>query len=509
MNQLAIPTNTRSAVKLTDRLAVVVLVAVSAIPFINLRAFPIFVDESIDLWWIWRITAFGEWLRPLGDGKPLEAWPVIPFALLGADPLLADRILHALAGMASVLLVYALVRQMAGIRLAFVSALLTAVCPLMVFYQRMTLADTYLCAAGLFAMLAALRYVQHPTIRAALLLACAMLVAAFAKLPVGFIFTLALPIALLWMPRAERAAHLNTAALRRLVIVYAPIALLLAGIAAVSAYQVLHGQAPGFGLRLVIEKTTSSDRAAMAASNLGRLVDELAAPITWPLAIVALAGIVLAIVRGDWRQRWLATVSALPLCAMMVAASFWGSRYILFAIPLLLVNAVSGWQIIVQRLPARSRVFAGVAVFVVCLGLMSCLSGLRIFAPLSAQWSVKDREYITDWSSGYGFPELADYAQRENAPPVIYTLEVGPAMQLRAYLPAAWQERIQQLQIVGGEVLDYPQRYEYLLAHSPAWLVTARDLDPGEEFVATHLRPIASFTRPMSNLAVRVYEVVR
>lgn len=53
-------------IKTSDRpiLPILVIVLVGAVSFMNLRSFPIFVDESINLWWLYRITDFGEWLRP-------------------------------------------------------------------------------------------------------------------------------------------------------------------------------------------------------------------------------------------------------------------------------------------------------------------------------------------------------------------------------------------------------------------------------------------------------------
>jgi 4-amino-4-deoxy-L-arabinose transferase-like glycosyltransferase len=503
-----------TAHKRTDQLVVAFLTLVSAIACINLRGFPVFVDEAIDLWWVWRITRFGEWLRPLGDGKPLEAWPLIPFAWLGADPLLVARILHALAGIASVLLIYLLAKCIVDRKAACAAALLAAVSPLMVFYQRLTLADTYLCAAGMLTLYAALRFIQGPTLRAAILLSAGMLLAAFSKLPVGFLFAGALPLAVVWMPRAVRAGLFTRNALRNVVLAYLPIIMLLAGIAAVSAYQIAHGQAPGFGLRLVIEKTATPDRVALAMGNASRLVDEFLTPITWPVGVLALIGIAFAAARGTWRQRWLISMAALPIAAMTLAASLWGLRYMLFTIPMLAISAVSGWQLLLDRVPAsvRTRRVAGAIVFGLCLALSGYLSALRIFAPVSAQWSQGEIGYLDSWASGYGFPELADHLQRNNTPPVIYTLEVGPALQLRAYLPREWTDRVQQLQIVDGQPLDYSQRYDYLLAHSPAWLVTTLPIEQNPQFndspLRARLRPIATFDKPMSGPPVNLYEVM-
>ncbi|MEO7208683.1 MAG: hypothetical protein ABI145_18425 [Steroidobacteraceae bacterium] len=71
-------------------------------------ALPAFEDEGSQLRWVWRLIEAGEWLQPLGDGKPLEAWPMAPLVRLGLPPLMAIRAVHVLVGMVAVVLTYRL-----------------------------------------------------------------------------------------------------------------------------------------------------------------------------------------------------------------------------------------------------------------------------------------------------------------------------------------------------------------------------------------------------------------
>jgi hypothetical protein len=70
-------------------LPIAALLLLGSLAFVRLMALPAFEDEGSQLRWVWRIIEAGEWLQPLGDGKPLEAWPLVrgrvrdlPFTLL-------------------------------------------------------------------------------------------------------------------------------------------------------------------------------------------------------------------------------------------------------------------------------------------------------------------------------------------------------------------------------------------------------------------------------------------
>src|SRR5580692_2590335 len=58
-------------------LPVAALLLLGSFAFVHLTALPPYEDEGSQLRWIWRIIDAGEWLQPLGDGKPLEAWPMV------------------------------------------------------------------------------------------------------------------------------------------------------------------------------------------------------------------------------------------------------------------------------------------------------------------------------------------------------------------------------------------------------------------------------------------------
>ena len=75
--------------------------------FVHLTALPAFEDEGSQLRWVWRAIEAGEWLLPLDEGKPFEAWPMVFLVQLGfAPPLVVTRGLHVLAGMIAAVLTW-------------------------------------------------------------------------------------------------------------------------------------------------------------------------------------------------------------------------------------------------------------------------------------------------------------------------------------------------------------------------------------------------------------------
>lgn len=486
----------------------VILVVIGSFAFVNLRDFPPFVDEGIDLWWIWRIAEAGEWLRPLRDGKPLEAWPVIPFLRFAGDPLIVGRLLHVGAGIVGTLLVYALARRISTRNVAFICGVLTALCPFVVFLERLSLADSYLFPAGVLVLFTVARFHQTRTWKSAVALGIGLVLAAFAKFPIGFAFMAAWPLLFIGAPAADRLRFLDAKVRLKLLAAYAPVVVLLCAVAVVVVIQARRGELPGFGLHMIFDKTQSTDRGATIGANAARFVDDATAPLTWPVAILAMLGVMLSLWKGSWSERWLAIWGIAAILAIVAVSTLWSSRYYLFAIPPLIVSSVCGWRWLWQT-RSRLRTIGLSLALIVSGGLMAHQSALLIFDPPSARWSKADAGYVSSWASGYGFSELSDYLQSSPAAPSsLYTFEVGTAMQLRAQLPPEWSERVQQIQIVDGKALSVEERRAYLLTKAPAWLVTHSAWDESDDYVAKHLRRIAAFHKPLSSVEVTLYDVV-
>src|SRR6202011_4393386 len=128
------------------------------------------------------------------------------------------------------------------------SGALFAICPFVVYLQRLALSDIFMCTAGIWVLLRVIGLIRSATWANSAWLAIALLLAALCKFPVGFVFLTAMPLALVLLPAAERRTLLHQPALTRVAAAHAPAATLAALIAVVAIVRVQHGQSPGFGL---------------------------------------------------------------------------------------------------------------------------------------------------------------------------------------------------------------------------------------------------------------------
>jgi 4-amino-4-deoxy-L-arabinose transferase-like glycosyltransferase len=503
----------------TELLSIAALLLLGSVAFVRLMSFPAFEDEGSQLRWIWRMIHAAEWLQPLVDGKPLETWPIAPLVWLGVPALLAARAMHVVSGMLAVLLTYRLALELGDRAAAIVSAVLLAVCPLLVYLERLALADVFLCAGGLWALLAAIRFIRSPVTAHAIEFACGLVLAAFCKFPMGFWFLMAMPLAMLCMPSETRQRLLRTPALTKLLAAHVPVVLLLTLVATVAVVRLGRGLVPGFGLQHVLG--IGLGRYSDIAKGLGiappRLLSELTVQLSWPVTIMGGVGISTALIAGDWRRRWLVAVGLLPLLAIGLLASFWFSRYLLFTLPPLIIAAVSGWRSLLRRAGSIGRP-AEWGAFGLCAAFMGHQSALIILNPVAARWSPLDRfQYFEGWTSGYGYPEAAKFLlQAPVAPAMVYSLDGHSAYQLLTYLPENWRSRVQPVIYgrEGTELRSEDARWENLFSRTPAWIIGPESLMADylqSSFGQVNskridLRQVAMFDKPGMRTRLGLYE---
>jgi hypothetical protein len=505
-------------VAMGPRWPAVALLAIGSLAFVHLLAIPVFEDEGSQIRWIVRIIAAREWLGPMGDGKPLEAWPMVPWVALGLPAILVMRALHVLAGALAAVLVYRIGLRVLDWRAAFVAAILFAICPFLVYLQRFALSDSFLCLAALTVSLGFLRLMERTRWRDAMLLAAGLLLGALSKLPVGFVLTIAAPLALLLMPAATRRHLLRAPARTRLLAAHVPVVLLALLIAGIVLLRMRRGQSPGFGLADFLGLGLGGYRgigAAMGAMPL-TVPGELAAQLSWPVTIIGAAGVAVGTCLHDWRLRWLTASAAVPMLAIAAFASFWFSRYLLFTLAPLIIVATAGWCALAARARSAPARPALAALCVACMALMGHQSALIVLDPTAASWSPVDRfQYFEGWSSGYGYPEAAAFLlAAPAAPPNVFALDGHSAYQLRSYLPRAWSSRIDSIDYgpEGRPLRTARERLENLLRVERAWIIIAepllqRYLDAS--FPADNqlqLRLIAAFDKPGARSRLAIYE---
>ena len=460
-----------------------------------------------------------EWLQPLVDGKPLEAWPIAPLVWLGLPALLAARAIHVLSGMLAVLLTYRLALELGDRAAAIVSAALLAICPFLVYLERLAVTDVFLCAGGLWVLLGVIRFIRSPVTAHAIELGCGLVLAAFCKFPMGFVFLAAMPLALLCMPSGIRQNLLRAPASTKLLAVHVPVGLLLVVVATVAFVRLRRGLVPGFGLQHVVGIGLGHYAGVAEAIGIAPpdLLTELTVQLSWPVTVMACIGLSFGVIAGDWRRRWLVAVGLVPLLAIGLLASFWFSRYLLFTFPPLIIAAVSGWRSLLLH-ARRFRPVGEWGALALCAALMGQQSARIIFDPDAARWSPLDRfQYFEGWTSGYGYPESAKFLlQAPMVPAMVYSLDGHSAYQLLTYLPEDWRSRVQPVIYgrEGTELHSEDARMENLFSRTPAWIIAPESLLAGYlESSFGHanaqridLRQVAMFDKPGMRTRLGLYE---
>ena len=165
----------------------------------NIFSIPIFADEAIYIRWAQVMRAVSS-LRflPLDDGKqPLFMWLMIPFLKVIGDPLLAGRTLSMLAGLGTLTGIFLVtLRLFKNKKTAILAALIYAVSPFTVFFDRMALVDSLLMCFGVWSLYFGILTAQELRLDWAMLAGFALGFAYLTKSP-GVFFLLLLPSTLL------------------------------------------------------------------------------------------------------------------------------------------------------------------------------------------------------------------------------------------------------------------------------------------------------------------------
>jgi hypothetical protein len=324
------------------------------------------------------------------------------------------------------------------------------------------------------------------------------------------------------MPASERRRLLEKPHLTRTLVSHAPVAILAVAVAVVAGFRWHSGQSPGFGLQDLfgIGFGQYHNIGAGGGGPRPNLLPELTTQLSVPVVIIGLIGLAASALFGDWRQRWLITMGAIPMLAIGLLTEFWYSRYLLFTLPPLIVAAGSGWRSLAAH-TGRLRRPCELGALALCGVFMLPQTVRLVLAPANANWSALDRyQYLEGPGSGYGYPEAARFVLAAAATPaIIYSLDGHSAYQLQIYLPPAWYMRVSPIFYAtdGKQLRSEAERFANLSTRTPAWLVIPQQLLPGYLISSfgegnsdrVRLRQIALFDKPGRRTQLALYEVVR
>ena len=425
------PSARAGSIRMVAEILLVILLAL-ALRLYDLLILPIFLDEATYLNWaaeIWdQRTLMALFIPMTDDGKqPLFMWLAGGVSYVFPDPLMAGRVVSALAGALSAAGVYLAGRWLAGGTAGLIGGLLYAVVPFNVFYDRLALVEALLNSAGVWTLALSIylssRAKSLPrAVVTGIGLGMALGIGIWTKMPA--VFMLGFPVlAGLLLTRREkrRMAAWGFATGAGSFLFFAGLLLLSPNADSIFDKSSSFSEPAWTLVTFPIERWIG---------NLQRYWDWFVAYLPAPLWVVVLASAVWGLVRrtrvamfllGSWACFTMPTV-------LMAITRIYESRYVWQGVfPLLLILGImlaaiyQSWMAWVGRhsrgadrsLPASA--VAG-AIFLAIVGPSLMLDQQLLVDPPAAPLPATDYSlFITGWSSGYGFPEAVSLVRERAA----------------------------------------------------------------------------------------------
>lgn len=361
----------------------------------KLNLIPVFADEAIYVRWAQVMRAEPS-LRflPLSDGKqPLFMWTVMPALKIISDPLIAGRVVSVLTGLGTAvgvaMLGYVLFKSK---RVAILSALLYALSPFAVFFDRMALVDSMLSFFGVWMLVLLILAVKKLNLGLAFLAGFALGGALLTKSPALFFLILAPSVLLLSRKIFHSIGLVFSAMLMGFVM-----------------YNILR-LGENFHMIGLRNYDYVFPYSRLLTSPLDPLIPHLERVLSWfevtgPIALFIL--IVVGLL-GNFRKYKkevlvLLAFGVLPILVQSEYAKVFTSRYIFFTLPPLIVLGAS--SLMAFGKPVK---IYGVYALVILFVIESLLFHISFFkSPETTDWPEHDG-YLSDWTAGTGIKEAAE-----------------------------------------------------------------------------------------------------
>lgn len=390
---------------------VVILLLALGIRLYQLTLLPVFADEAIYVRWAQVMRAEPS-LRflPLSDGKqPLFMWAVIPFLKVFSDPLFAGRFVSVLSGLGTlvgiILSSYFLFKSK---KVSAVAALIYAISPFSIFFDRMALVDSMLTMFGV--SLFFLGLITSRTLRLDLAMITGFFLggALLTKSPALF-FTILLPTTWIFASWG-RGKKENLVKLGKLIGLYLVVLVIGYGI-----YNILR-LGPNFNM--------IASRNADYVFPLSHILTSPKDPFRpffdrsfeWmrmmgPALVLLLAvfGLFINLKRFPKQTLVLSLWFLFPIAVQSEFAKVFTARYILFSLPFLFILAASVFLIKNENF---KKIF--VAGLIILIFQAVRFDYFLLTSPEEANLPRSERSgYLEEWTSGYGIKEVGDYIRNE------------------------------------------------------------------------------------------------
>jgi hypothetical protein len=378
----------------------------------NLDAMPLFIDESLYIDTAQQARE-GHFLgSAVENGRLLHVWYD---AFLSPYPPAVGWVARAgmvIAGLLGPAAFYGLARTLISHRAGIIAMILWIASPYLLFYERMTLADTMLNITSIPLVLLAWYLVQHPSQRAALGLGLMLVVVLLAKVT-GLVW---LPLPLVAVLLAQNLSWRDR--VRLAAISYGAFGVLWLPFLAVLRWK----NYDYLSLRSHFVGEVDSGLLERTWDNIQLAWNVDVTYLSLPLVVIAiLGGIVWLTVRPRSGLFALLVLGMIGGGSLMFG-TFVNSRRILSHLPWVLLPAVVGAELLLRRKPRWTPVaYLGLGVWLLMVYYPFQRDAWQ--APQDLPLYVNDRgEYITDDSSGYGVTEIGHRLSTVAPPPTVVGL---------------------------------------------------------------------------------------
>jgi 4-amino-4-deoxy-L-arabinose transferase-like glycosyltransferase len=387
------------------------------------RLIPIMIDETIYLRWAEIIHHQGQFFISLLDGKtPLSFW-ILALAriIYHGDPLLTARLISVATGTASTWLLFALGHRLAGPIAAYTTAVLYALLPYGLLYDRVAYTDTFVNFCGIqLAYVSVIALARgKPGVRAGIAVGVAMGIAYSFKPTAGLLAAIPAGIAIAGRWRECRKAL----AIAAVVFVVFPL-----------LWHTVVPSAPMFAdTNLLLHRASffTAPGVIIAApltnlpGNLDLLGQYVRAYLTAPFALAAIAACVAAARRKPVAAWLFISGSLVPVAIQMTLLNWFPSRYVFPHVwpCAVAVGAAVACCSDCRGRPATYAAWLGTATVAVALAIQS---GNFLTHPARAMQANDAEEHLGSGGfSGAGIAEAVRFLESQ-AQPEGYTLLTDP-----------------------------------------------------------------------------------
>ncbi|OGD63738.1 hypothetical protein A2160_03615 [Candidatus Beckwithbacteria bacterium RBG_13_42_9] len=374
----------------------------------NLTLLPIFNDEAMYLNWGRLIAGDFKnnlWISLTDGQQPLFIWLVALSYWFGASNWLwMGRIISVMAGLGSLLSLFLLGKELFNKRIGFWLATLYLISPFILWYDRLTIKDSFLNLLAILVFYFSVRQAKtnfwRYSLFSGLVLGMALLTKSIAYFFVGlYPLTVFLLISFLKKKREGKSQLIKVLA-----------AYILAGIVQATMY--LSPLSQNIGPKNAVFLLSFAEIFHFPLS-LWR--NNLYSTLIWwrdyyqfPLLFLGLTGFILLLKnKGKILTFILLSWILLPILFEILTAKIYIPRYFLFTFTSSAILAAYGIEEIIKRLKNKALIFS--FVFLALLPSLF-LDAQMLFAPLEAKLPQVERwQYINGWPSGFGIEKLVNY----------------------------------------------------------------------------------------------------